>query len=174
MYIKTVGIIGDSNEVKILNDTAENMGKLIALAGYTLVTGGRQGVMAAASKGARSVNPRPETARVIGILPGTKKDEGNSFIDYVIPTGIGWARNQVVVLSSDVVVAIGGGAGTLSEMAYAWTYNKPVIAFNMKQGWSTKLAGERLDEKRSDTIMKVGSPEEAIKLINDIFQGQSR
>lgn len=173
MYIKTVGIIGDSNEVKTHNDTAENMGRLIALSGYTLVTGGRQGVMAAASRGARSVNPRPETARVIGILPGLNKNEGNSFIDYVIPTGIGWARNQIVVLSSDVVVAIGGGAGTLSEMAYAWAYNKPVIAFNIKQGWSTKLAGEKIDYKRNDSVIKVSSPEEAIKIINDIFQGQS-
>ncbi len=170
MYLKTVGIIGDSDEVKSLNEIAEDMGRLIAIAGYTIVTGGRQGVMAAASRGARSVNPRPETARVIGILPGTNKNEGNQFLDYVIPAGIGWARNQIVVLSSDVVVAIGGGAGTLSEMAYAWVYNKPVIAFNVQQGWSTKLAGERIDERRADPIIKVSRPEEAIKVINDIFQ----
>lgn len=173
MYIKTVGIIGNFDEVKALNDTAEDMGRLVALAGYTLITGGRQGVMAAASRGARSVNPRPETSRVIGILPGTNRSEANSFIDYVIPTGIGWARGQIVVLSSDVIVAIGGGAGTLAEMAYAWTYNKPVIAFNIKQGWSTKLAGEGIDDRRSDSIIKVTTPEEAIKLINDILQGQS-
>jgi len=170
MYVRTIGIIGDSAEVKTHNKIAEEMGRLIAENGYSLVTGGRQGVMAAASKGARSVTPRSETARVIGILPGTNKKDGNSFIDYVIPTGIGWARNQVVVLSSDIVIAIGGGAGTLSEMAYAWVYNKPVLAFDIKQGWSTKLAGEKIDDKRNDFIIKVSSPEEAIRVINDIFR----
>ncbi len=170
MYVKTVGIIGDSAEVPALNTIAEEMGRLIALSGYSLVTGGREGIMGAASRGAASISPRSDTARVIGILPGIKKNEGNAHIDYVIPTGIGWARNQIVVLSSDIVVAIGGGSGTLSEMAYAWVYNKPVIAFDIKQGWSTKLSGQKIDDKRDDSIIKVSSPQEAIKIINDIFQ----
>lgn len=170
MYVKTVGIIGDSSENPALNKIAEEMGKLIALAGYSLVTGGREGIMGAASRGAASVCPRPDTSRVIGILPGIKKNEGNTHIDYVIPTGIGWARNQIVVLSSDIVVAIGGGSGTLSEMAYAWVYNKPVIAFDVKHGWSTKLSGQKIDDKRSDSIIKVSSADEAIKIINGIFQ----
>ena len=170
MHVKTVGIIGNSEEFPALNTIAEEMGRLIALSGYSLVTGGREGVMGAASRGAASISPRPETARVIGILPGTKKNDGNSHIDYAIPTGIGWARNQIVVLSSDIVVAIGGGSGTLSEMAYAWVYNKPVIAFDVNQGWSTKLSGEKIDETRSDSIIKVCSAKEAISIINDIFQ----
>ena len=170
MYVKTVGIIGDSAEIPALNIIAEEMGKLIALAGYSLVTGGREGIMGAASRGAAAVSPRPENSRVIGILPGTKKSEGNVHIDYVIPTGIGWARNQVVVLSSDIIVAIGGSSGTLSEIAYAWAYNKPVIAFDVQQGWSTKLSGQKIDDKRDDLIIKVSSPQEAIKIISDIFQ----
>ena len=169
MKIKTVGIIGDSAEKPELNKIAEQMGYLIAKAGYSLITGGREGVMGAASKGARSVDPRPETARVIGILPGINDEDGNQYLDYVIPTGIGWARNQVVVLSSDIVVAIGGGAGTLSEMAYAWVYKKPVIAFQGIEGWSNNLAGKIIDDKRPDPIIKVSTPEDAMKAINNIF-----
>ena len=172
MHVKTVGIIGDSAEIPELNEIAEEMGRQVALAGYSLVTGGRQGIMAAASRGARSVTPRQDTARVIGILPGINKQEGNTFIDYVIPTGIGWARNQIVVLSSDIVVAIGGSAGTLSEMSYAWVYNKPVLAFDIKQGWSTKLSGQKIDDREREPIIKVSSPKEAIAIINDIFQAQ--
>ncbi len=172
MAVKTVGIIGDSLEEPKLNKIAEEMGKKIALSGYTLVTGGREGVMGAASKGAKSIDARPETSRVIGILPGLDKNEGNIYLDYSIPTGIGWARNQIVILASDIVVAIGGGAGTLSEIAYAWAYKKQVLAFSGVEGWSSKLSGQKIDEKRNDNIIEVKTPEEAIKIIRDIFSNQ--
>ncbi|MEI6079178.1 MAG: TIGR00725 family protein [bacterium] len=169
MRNKIIGIIGDSLEKPELNKIAEELGRLIAKEGYSLVTGGRYGVMGAASKGARSIEPRPETSKVIGILPGINEEGANPYLDYVIPTGIGWARNQVVVLSSDIVVAVGGGAGTLSEMSYAWTYNKPLIAFQGIKGWSNNLAGTILDEKRQEPIIKVSSPEEAIAKIKEIL-----
>jgi len=172
MAIKTVGIIGDSLEKPQHNNIAEEMGKLIALNGYSLVTGGRFGVMGAASKGARTVDPRPETSRVIGILPGTDGSDANPYVDYIIPTGIGWARNQIVVLASDIIVAIGGGAGTLSEMSFAWVYNKPVIAFDGMDGWSTKLSGKNIDDKQRDPLIKVKTPAEAIKIINGILGAQ--
>lgn len=169
MKIKTVGIIGDSLEKPELNKIAEEMGRKLASSGITVITGGRDGVMGAVSKGAGSVSNRPQTARVIGILPGIRKDEGNQHLDYAIPTGIGWARNQIVVLASDIVIAIGGGAGTLSEIAYAWAYNKPVLAFKNVEGWSDKLGGQKIDGKRSDSIIGVSSPDEAMDIINDIF-----
>ncbi|MBN1114761.1 MAG: TIGR00725 family protein [Oligoflexia bacterium] len=170
MIAKTVGIIGSSDEDPELNDIAEEMGRLIALAGYSVVNGGREGVMEAASRGAAGVNPRPESSRIIGILPGLKKSEGNQYLDYAISTGIGWARNQCVILSSDIVVAVGGGAGTLSEIAYAWAYNKPVLAFEGVQGWSAELAGKKIDTKRTDKIISVSTPKEAIEIINEIFE----
>ncbi|MCX6111959.1 MAG: TIGR00725 family protein [Proteobacteria bacterium] len=172
MNIKTVGIIGDSAEKPELNSIAEKMGILIAKAGYTLITGGRDGVMGAASRGARSVDPRPETARVIGIMPGTDEKGSNPYLDYIIPTGVGWARNQIVVLSSDIIVAIGGGAGTLSEISYSWVYNKPILAFTGVEGWSNNLAGKVIDYKRTDPLIKVTTPEEAIKKIKEIFSDQ--
>ncbi len=170
MPIKTIGIIGDSLEKPELNKIAETLGKLIAAEGYTLVTGGREGVMGAASRGAKLCKNRADSAKVIGILPGIDKNEGNEHLDYAVTTGIGWARNQIVVLSSDVVIAIGGGAGTLSEISYAWSYNKPVIAFTGVSGWSDKLAGKTIDEKRADKIIGVKAPEEAIEVIRNIFR----
>ncbi len=172
MNIKTVGVIGDSAERPELNSLAEKMGILIAKEGYTLITGGRFGVMQAASRGARSVDPRPETARVIGILPGIDKTGSNPYIDYVIPTGIGWARGQIVVLSSDIIVAIGGSSGTLAEMAYSWDYKKTIIAFTGVEGWSNNLAGKTMDYKRPDPIIEVATPEEAIRKIKEIFSSQ--
>jgi len=172
MNIKTVGIIGDSAERPELNKIAEKMGMLIAKEGYTLITGGRQGIMQAASRGAKSLNPRPETSRVIGILPGIDETGSNPYIDYVIPTGVGWARNQIVVLSSDIVVAIGGGAGTLCELSYSWVYKKPILAFTGMDGWSNNLAGKIIDDKRTEPIIEVTTPEEAISKIKEIFSSQ--
>ncbi len=169
MRTKTVGIIGDSMEKPELNKIAEELGKRLAEEGISIVTGGREGVMGAASKGAQSVHNRLSSSRVIGILPGTSQEEGNIYIDYAIPTGIGWARNQIVVLSSDIVVAVGGGAGTLSEMAYAWAYNKPIIAFHGVDGWSDKMGDKAIDDKRKDKILSANNVEEAIKIIKDIF-----
>lgn len=169
MQVKTIGIIGDSLEKPELNKIARELGKLIAEEGYTLITGGREGVMGAASMGAKSCKNRPDSSKVIGILPGTDKKEGNEYLDYAISTGIGWARNQIVVLSSDVVVAIGGGAGTLSELSYAWSYNKPILAFTGINGWSDNLAGKSIDEKRTDKIIAVKDPKDAIDKIKDII-----
>lgn len=169
--MKTIGIIGSSDEEKDLLIIAEEMGKLIAENGLSLITGGRNGVMRAASKGAYKIN---KDSKVIGILPGIDKKEGNDYLDYAIPTGIGWARNQIVVLSSDILVAIGGGAGTLSEIAYAWAYKKPIIAFKSVSGWSKNLAGKSIDERRKDKVIEVNTPTEAIKVIRDIFSNHYR
>jgi uncharacterized protein (TIGR00725 family) len=170
MIIKTIGIIGNGDPNPELNDIAEEMGRYIALAGYSLVTGGLHGVMEAASKGAHQIKPRLETARVIGVLPGTDKAEGNKYLDYAIPSGIGWARNQIVILASDIVVAIGGGAGTLTEIGYAWAYKKPILAFDDVAGWSNEVAGKKIDNKRNDQIIRVSTPREAIQIINELFE----
>ena len=167
MSVKTVGIIGDSAEKKELNKIAERLGYLVVESGYSLITGGREGVMGAASRGAFSCKDRKNTARIIGILPGIDQSEANEYLDIAIPTGIGWARNQIVVLSSDIVVAIGGSAGTLSELCYAWAYNKKVLAFTGVEGWSNTLAGKKIDDKRKDKIIPVATPEEAIRIIKE-------
>ena len=167
MPVKTVGIIGSSEESAELNDIAEEMGRLIAINGYSLITGGMTGVMQAACRGASLADPKPENSKIIGILPNFEKNSGNEFLDISIPTGIGWARNQTVVLSSDIIIAIGGGAGTLSEIAFSWAYKKPILAFEDIEGWSAQLCGAKLDNRRNDSIIRVSAPSEAIEIVNE-------
>jgi uncharacterized protein (TIGR00725 family) len=119
---KRVGLIGGSAPAPKHLRIAETMGQLIAENGLILVNGGLRGVMEASAKGAKS-----RDGWVIGILPGKSAQEANSFTDIAIPTGLGYLRNALVVLNSDVLVAINGSYGTLSEIAYTQIYGKKVF-----------------------------------------------
>ncbi len=101
---------------------AETMGRLIAENGFVLVNGGLKGVMEASAKGAKAAG-----GWVIGILPGRSAQEANPFTDIAVPTGLGYMRNALVVLNSDVLVAIDGSYGTLSEIAYTQIYGKKIF-----------------------------------------------
>ena len=81
-----------------------------------------------------------------------------------MPTGLGIARNILVVRTADVVIAIGGGAGTLSEIAIAWQLGRTVIAIEDSGGWASQLAGKHLDDRRTDPILVAPDPERAIEL----------
>jgi uncharacterized protein (TIGR00725 family) len=101
---------------------------------------------------------------VIGILPGLVAAEANPFVDVVVPTGMNYARNTILVAMADVVVAVGGGSGTLSEIALAWQHGKPIVTVDLGEGWSSRLAGERLDHRRDDLLHRAESAEEAVRL----------
>jgi uncharacterized protein (TIGR00725 family) len=101
---------------------AEEAGRLIAARGALLVCGGLGGVMEAACRGARSAG-----GTTLGLLPGDDRGDANPFVDIAVPTGLGEGRNALVVRTADAVVAIGGGYGTLSEIALALRAGKPVI-----------------------------------------------
>jgi uncharacterized protein (TIGR00725 family) len=120
MRVIQVAVIGaaEANE-RELSDAGE-AGRLIAQAGAVLVSGGRGGVMEAASRGAREAG-----GTVVGILPG--EGPGNPYLTVAIPTGIGIARNALVIASGGAVIAIGGGYGTLSEIAMALKRGIPVF-----------------------------------------------
>jgi len=118
MYISVIGGEHCSKEIYQL---AEEVGRRIAKMGAILVTGGRGGVMEAASKGAKEAG-----GVTIGILPSDNREEANKYLDYAIVTGIGYARNVLVILNGDIVIAIDGHYGTLSEIALALEYGKPV------------------------------------------------
>jgi len=117
-----IAVIGPADASPPELAVAEDVGAAIAAAGWTVVTGGLGGVMEAASRGARS-----RLGATIGILPGSDPDAANGWVQLVIPTGLGQARNTLVVAAARGVVAVGGGYGTLSEIAFALRAGKPVF-----------------------------------------------
>jgi uncharacterized protein (TIGR00725 family) len=112
---------------------AEQVGAGLARAGFTLVTGGAFGAMEAASRGAHHAG-----GTVVGLLPGTDRSEANEWSDVTIATGLGHSRNLAVVSAADVVVAVGGGWGTLSEIGLAGVVGRPVV---LLAGWRLEHTG---------------------------------
>lgn len=118
------------------------VGRLLGERGCTLVCGGLGGAMAAASRGAKEAG-----GRTIGIIPGYDERAANPWIDHVICTGLGQARNALVVASGHAVIAIGGGWGTLSEIALAVRMGRPVV---LLAGWATLLWSAEGETLRAD------------------------
>jgi len=114
-----VAVVGSGREHEA---RAEEVGRLLAERGCTVVTGGLGEVMAAAARGAKSAG-----GTTIGILPGEQRHEGNEWLDHEVVTGIGHARNVAVAASGDAVIAIGGSWGTLAEVAFAMRLGRPVV-----------------------------------------------
>ncbi|MBI3317625.1 MAG: TIGR00725 family protein [Candidatus Omnitrophica bacterium] len=117
-----IGVIGSGRSYPPWDAWAVEVGRGIAQANAVLVCGGLSGVMAAAARGARE-----RGGITLGILPGTRPEEANPDITLPIPTGLGEGRNLIVVQSSDALIAIGGGAGTLSEIGFCLKLHKPLI-----------------------------------------------
>ena len=117
-----IGVIGSGRSQPTWDEWALAVGRGIAQAGAILVCGGLSGVMAAAARGAREAG-----GTTIGILPGADAVEANPDITIPIPTGLGEGRNLLVVQSSDALIAIGGGAGTLSEIGFSLKLRKPLV-----------------------------------------------
>lgn len=143
-----VSILGGNSQVSDLALTqAHALGKAIIDEGWLLCTGGRSGIMEAASKGART-SDLWTGHQIIGVLPDDTHSGGNKFLDIVLPSGLGLTRNALVVRFSDVCVALSGGAGTLSEIALAWQFERPVAVISNSGGWSEKLANVALDHRK--------------------------
>lgn len=139
-----IGVIGAGTCSKKIYNLAYEVGKYIAKAGVILVCGGLGGVMEGAAKGAKE-----NKGVTVGILPGVDKTEANPYIDIPVVTGIGEARNLVVIRSSDAVIALPGQFGTLSELAFCLKMEKPVVGLTT---WEI-----------SDKIIKTKDPQEAVK-----------
>lgn len=120
--MKTIGVIGAGEAREELLRIAEEVGRLLAKEGAIVITGGLSGVMEAASKGAFL-----EGGITVGILPTLKKEDANPYVKIPIPTGMGEIRNALIVRASDALIAIGGGYGTLSEIAFALKTGKRVV-----------------------------------------------
>jgi len=143
---KIIGVIGGHHCNKEVEQIAHKIGKIVANVGAILVCGGLSGVMKAVCQGARL-----EDGLTIGIIPSYDKEDANEYCDIVIPTGLGYARNVLVVQSADIIVALPGEYGTLSEIAYALQFKKPVIGLG---GWDIKgMVGVNTVEE-VETIIK--------------------
>lgn len=149
------------------------LGRRAVEAGFRVVTGGLGGVMEAVSRGARGA-PRWRDGDVIGVLPGYDRRAANTSVDIVVPTGMQIGRNVIVAAMADVLVAIGGGAGTLSEIAVAWQLGKPIISLAASGGWAERLAGAGIDARRGDVVHGAASAEEAIARALDLVERGAR
>ena len=123
-----VSVIGSGREHE---ENAEQVGRLLAERGATVVTGGLGEMMAAAARGAKSAG-----GTTVGILPAETRESVNEWIDHVVVTGIGHARNLAVVASGDAVIAVGGRYGTLAEIGLALTLGRPVVV--LVPGWEVE------------------------------------
>ncbi|HEX55279.1 MAG: TIGR00725 family protein [Candidatus Altiarchaeales archaeon] len=160
-----IGVIGRDGEISDeLRRIAEDIGRKIAENGYVLICGGRGGVMEAACKGARSMN-----GITVGILPSLNRGDANPYVDIVITTGMGHARNSLVVSSSDVVVAIDGRIGTLSEIALALNYGRPVIVIENTGGVSEFIV-EKLKEIGIEGKIILSNPDDFIENVKKLIR----
>ena len=140
-------VIGESDATPEQLELAEAVGALLARLGMALITGGRGGVMEAASRGAVGAG-----GIAVGVVPSTELGAANPWCSIVIPTGLGHARNAVTALAGDVVIVIGGGAGTLSEIAFAWIHGRPIVTLAGSGGWADRTAQAPPDTRRASTI----------------------
>ena len=137
-----VSVIGSGVEHQA---RAEEVGRLLAERGCTVVTGGRGEVMAAAARGAKAAG-----GTTIGVLPGETRADANEWIDHAVVTGIGHGRNLAVVASGDAVIAVGGQWGTLAEIGFARLLGRPVVI--VEPGWEI------------EGLPRAATPSEAVEL----------
>ncbi|HXH19192.1 MAG TPA: TIGR00725 family protein [Chitinophagales bacterium] len=171
MRPKIISVIGPNAPgcTPVIYDFGVMLGKTLIDEGYFIVCGGMGGLMEAVCKGATKAKHYTKGC-TIGILPTLQKSDANEFCDVVIPSGLGIARNQLVVNAGDAVVAIGGGAGTLSEIAFAWQLGKPLICYSGLGGWSEAMAGKMVDERMRNKIIGAESLEEIIAHVKRVLQ----
>ncbi|MSQ08098.1 MAG: TIGR00725 family protein [Dehalococcoidia bacterium] len=141
---------------------AEEVGRLLAERGAIVVCGGLNGVMEAACKGAKSAG-----GLTVGLLPGTEPADANPWVDIPIPTGLGYARNSIVVKAGQAVIAIGGAFGTLSEIGHAIADGKTVVGI---ETWELARKGNP-----DSHIVRASGPADAVeKALQAVKNGTSR
>ncbi len=142
---RVLAVIGAGTPDPETGAAAREVGRLLAEAGCVLITGGLEGVMAAASQGAREAG-----GLVIGVVPGSSPTEANAHVSVAIATGLGDARNVILANSAEAFIAIGGAYGTLSEIAFALKRGKRVVSLG---SWDVDPA-----------LLKADTPQEAVRL----------
>jgi hypothetical protein len=147
MASRYIGVIGGARCSRSVRRLAEEVGRGIAKAGAVLVCGGKGGVMIAACRGAKAAG-----GLTVGILPGCWRNGANRYVDVAIATGINEARNLAIIRTADVLVAVGGSYGTLSEIGFALKAGKKVVGL---ETWDIK------------GMVPVATAEEAVRLATE-------
>lgn len=174
-----IAVIGDASlspgDPKIA--AARELGSLIIGRRWRLLTGGLGGVMQEASFGART-SPAWQDGDIVGVIPGSDPTVANPYVDVVISTGMDHMRNSIVA-HADAIVVVGGGAGTLSEIALAWIYRRLVVALP-HEGWGARLAGTRIDgrvrynDMPDDCVRPAATPSHAADLVEELLPSYNR
>lgn len=150
MNKKIIAVIGAGECDRRIYNLAEQVGRRLAEEGLVIICGGLAGVMEAACKGAKDAG-----GETIGILPGDDPASANGYVDIAIATGMGIARNIIIIRSALAVLAVNGSYGTLSELAYALQLNKPIIGL---ETWDV-----------SEKILIAANPQQAVQKILEII-----
>ncbi len=154
-----VSVIGGSTVTDEQYDLARGVGRVLGERGHEVVCGGLTGVMEAVCCGASATG-----GHTIGVLPGDDRAAANEYVDTPIATGIGYARNVLVVQNGDAVVAVDGSTGTLSELAFALDLGRPVAG----------LDTHRVDDLAGlEGVEHVDSPEDAVRFVEDSLEGEN-
>ena len=146
-----VAVVGPSEASADELEAAEEVGRRLGERRAVLVCGGLGGAMEAACLGAKATG-----GTTLGILPGSDRAEANMHVDLVVATGLGEARNAIVARTVDVVIAVGGAYGTLSEIALALRVGKRVVGLGT---WELAKGGEPVED-----IVRAATPAEAVEL----------
>lgn len=149
---RRISVIGAGSCDAATAAAARRLGTLLSVCSFEVVCGGGGGVMEAVCRGAREAG-----GRTIGILPGNDREAANPHVEVAIATGMGIARNVLVVVNGDAAVAVAGGAGTLSEIGLALKLGRPVVAL----GHYGTLPG----------VTAAASPEEAVQTVAALLDG---
>ena len=162
-----IALCGPGDPTPEERNAAEAVGRLVAERGAVLICGGLGGAMAAACEGAKRAG-----GTTIGVIPGLDRTAANPWVDHVICTGLGQARNAVIIASAQAVIAVGGGWGTLSEIALALRTGRPTVLLG---GWAVPLADPVTRDTVAD-LARLGSrpvvadtPDDAVSQVFALF-----
>lgn len=148
MTLPYIGVVGTGERDEVTDELAEAVGRLLGERGAILVCGGLGGVMTAACRGATSAG-----GTTVALLPGSDRAAANPYVSVALPTGLGEVRNALIVRAVDGLIAVGGGYGTLSEIAFALKTGRPVVGL---RSWELGAAGG---------VRVVETPREAVEAV---------
>ncbi|MDO8429513.1 MAG: TIGR00725 family protein [Candidatus Daviesbacteria bacterium] len=164
--IAVIGSAGKEEYLKIkpkskLYRFAEEIGELIAKKGSILVCGGKGGIMDRACKGAKKFK-----GITVGVVSGKERGTANKYVDVEIVSGmVNSSEEALIITMADAVIILGGGSGTLEEIALSYRNNKPMVAITGFGGWGDKLANTYLDERERILILSARTSNEAIDIV---------